>query len=485
VTPGQGGDCWNLDQVNCMQQDACQWNRGNGGACGCFVGPDGIEVCDCDEDPIEGGWCEPVPVRGCVDLDVDACNNDPDCQWFAVDGLPGGEAPIAAPPCDCRIGADGVEICDCGEVPDPPMGICGPAQPQDCGVLGEAACADRADCDWELAAGRIAPPPCECFIDDAGQEICDCGGDVPVEPAGRCVPAEPRVCGELSPAECNNAQGCMWEAFDDVDVPCVCEIGPNGEEICACDPIGGGQCVPVRPQGCQDLAPDACDAAPGCALEWIPVPCLPCDPDMDECPICEPVPVCMPVQVQVCGDYGQNAEACAADPACQPVRNEVCAEPAPCPPGDDCGGAGFVAPDCWVELSCEPVEQDGCALHEDEAACGADAACVFIVREICAMPDIACDPDDPDCALPPPVCEEVGVCMPAEAACWGLDEAACAANDACAFDANGGGACGCEIDDQGNELCWCDEPMAECRPAGMIGGGGGEMPPPPPPEPAP
>ncbi len=317
--------------------------------------------CFCVEDPIAPP-CECVfrcvddGGQGCEGLDIDACWNDPSCEWI------GGEVPPGE--CGCFIDENGEEVCFC-EGGDPAMGgFCVDAPPADrCGDIFDAErCDGTFGCEWLPAPGQDPAECGECFIDENGNEVCVA---CPEPGGGICVEARD-PCDGLDEAACNNVEECFWEG-NDIAEPCVCEPGPDGEEICNCDgdPNGrpapmDGWCVwggrPIEP-ACWDLDARACADDPECRW-WDAggdVMCPPCEPGQDCPPCAEPPAMCMPLEAW-CGNLDLNQ--CAADDACRVEEVEICegggALPPECPPGEPCEPPPPPPPggECWVEQYC-------------------------------------------------------------------------------------------------------------------------------------
>ncbi|MCA9546591.1 MAG: hypothetical protein KC613_19435, partial [Myxococcales bacterium] len=412
--------------------------------CMCPPGAD----CDCAEpEPCEcPEWACITPIRpaACADLPIERCEAAPGCHverleaCGCADGGP-GDPDDPAEPCGCEI----IEIC----VDD--------GQGEPCEALDAGACLRRADCQWENLPGA-----CGCWIDDAGNEICDCDGGEPG--GGICLPVDqPDGCGALGEAACQASGDCEWVPGPGM---CACRITPDGQEICECDD-GAGACVDAwRPEGCALLDEAECQADPNCLLEWLPVPCPPCR-DGFECPPCDPVPVCMERGPRGC--EGLDADACAADAACMLVEEELCAMPEPGPDGD--------APCDQPDLPCGEPGEPICQLIERclpaERGCGA-------IREADACAAAGCQP------LQGAADEFLGCAQAGGEGCWALGAQQCPFHPACEL-AEGPVDCWCEIDEAGNEICGCGGGMAVCMPADQGGGGGGGEVPPPVPEPMP
>lgn len=141
------GRCQANDPDACRAQ-GCDW-IGGGGACECVIGPDGQEICRCED----GGFCqepEGGPNNRCDGLPPDACVDAVEC--WAID-------------CDVACQGDPQCLRDCGEVeglcvagaevcPGAPIDIC--PQIDACEVVVDEVC--RGGCD---DAGNCEEPICE------------------------------------------------------------------------------------------------------------------------------------------------------------------------------------------------------------------------------------------------------------------------------------------------------------------------------------
>lgn len=366
----------------CQLTDVCACDGGPDPACQCEPGA----PCPClvIAPPCECAICMDAPGGFCEGQSFDACVNNPNCQWVWA-GQDGGMEPVPGV-CECRIDADGREICECfGGAPLPPEeGWCIDNQMwMGCeGIANQRECLANPECEWNaFDCGG-------CFIDEAGNEVCrECpdGG-------GFCSTVMRDPCNGFDEAICADIEGCEWvldagvpdrddpalppDADQPADpavparpAPCPCFPGPDGEIICECDPVPpppAGICQTAPPPGehCWALPPDACEADPECAMldggfGMDPVPaCPPCEPGR----ACEPCAAliapagCVPVEFWC---NVQPADAC--DPRrCMIEEIEVCnggggMVPPDCAPGEACA-LPFVPPppdgECWVERVC-------------------------------------------------------------------------------------------------------------------------------------
>ena len=426
--PDAGPRCDALTPDQCLATPGCHLED-NAGGCDCFIDADGREVCAC----VDGG--EPLCVADqpapCEQLfDANSCFANPSCIWEGDPACNGGGAPV---PCDCPPDDPN---CACAAIAIPvECGRCVTAQPWDpCAGLPPDLCLQIDGCQLEAA-------PCDCGFDPAGNPIdCDCVGEA------ICVQAPP-PCQLGDEASCNADPGCEWIGFGMEPPPCDCAPDdPN----CAC-PGGGGMPFPgdgfcqqrwVDPCGATPI--DLCDATPGCGIQELQPPCLPCDPDMPECPVCEPIPVCVPLE-QICGGF--DSVACASDPRCEVYANEVCMGGGEvCPPGVDCPPP--LPPVCEVQEYCGPARNRCVNIPGDQ--CAMMASCVAL-----SLPDGSFD-----------VCWDANLCD-------GLNHDQCESHPSCRNEVFEG-PCGCFIDENGREVC-------ECAPGGEYCTSEFMDPPPPPP----
>ena len=224
--PREGQQCEDLGAGPCAQRDDCEWADG-GGVCVCLVGPNGEEVCECDE---EGGFCQERGARDCGELGPDACAANPECvlDWAEAD-------------CDCagEREEDGACACD-------PLPICRDALDY-CQDLGPRGCAQDVWCalvQQEVCHDGDVPPP-DC--DDDG----NCAG-VPIGPGdceevAECVPSA-WACWDLDEDACEDAPHCEFIQWDEEEPDCACVVGPDGEEDCECGG-GGGPAQACAPRG--------------------------------------------------------------------------------------------------------------------------------------------------------------------------------------------------------------------------------------------
>lgn len=138
---------------------------------GFATGPDGCEVCACDE---------PAP-EGCAGLDPEVCAETPGCE-VTIAPVPCDCDPTD-PDCVCPLGGaltcrDACApilctlFCENGFATDENgCGICSCAEPPDaCAGLPIAQCHESSDCEV-----GIAPIPCDCDPDDSDC-VCPLGG---------------------------------------------------------------------------------------------------------------------------------------------------------------------------------------------------------------------------------------------------------------------------------------------------------------------
>lgn len=345
----------------CRVEQACDCD--DGGAppppdCGdCPPG----EMCACEELIAPPCECRDICVGddggACWQLDERMCLADPRCEWVW-----GGEPGM----CGCFIDENGEEICFC-EGGDPAAGACIDRQPMDrCGDIFDAElCFRRPGCEWLPAPDE---QECPCRIDEDGNEFCP-----PCPAGGVCVEmVQPDPCAGLDEAMCNADPQCHWEMGGGAapPAPCVCEPGPDGQEICECDePIErpapvDGWCVfdgGIDPGPmCFDLDQRACEATDGCG--WFDgggEMCPPCEPGAPCPPCADPAAACLP-DAFLCGLLG--LDACVDDPGCMIHEVEVCGGGGgACPPDQPCDpiepppGGG----ECWVERFCGPADGQG------------------------------------------------------------------------------------------------------------------------------
>jgi Cys-rich repeat protein len=189
--------------------------------------------CDAD-DPA----CEPIECDGggeCVDETppTPTCTADDDCGDGNV-CLTGTVESCATSGCACPDDGDGDPSndppCDCGE-PAPPE--CTTESYAYCGPRYLADCAVDADCGPGFVC--VIHDGCDCAVDSAGNETCDC----PTEPGT----APPGVC-ELIRVECADDADCD-NGFVCVDEPQAepCFVDDQGNTTC--DVVAAARvCVP-------------------------------------------------------------------------------------------------------------------------------------------------------------------------------------------------------------------------------------------------
>lgn len=353
---------------------------------------------------------------------------------------------------------DGCPVCRCAGVEcqadaDCPVYDWTTAQPR---CIDGACIYEQVECDSDddCPEGTVCVQGCGCWVDESGEEHCDCFGEclpgtdpvcetdedclMPDGQAGRCVDGRcvPPALECESDADCPDGQVCEMACWDcDPAMP-------------DCVPGCEGHCVPAPPPQCETDAD--CPAGFACLVEcWAPG----CDPSTGECP-----PECDPATGQ-CDEYCQGycvprqEPECVTDDDCiypdgqtgqciegRCVFDEIpCDDSMPCPPGMECvmvcwdcdpsdpdcepGCQGFcvpVEPQCYADTDCiGPDGQTGRCVDGhcvfDPLYCHADWECP--PGFYCAMarcgPD--CDPStDPACC--------VGVCMPDEPPMCEVDE---------------------------------------------------------------
>ena len=105
VPDEQPGRCLAMDVNTCEEQRGCEWIQGGGG-CECFIGPDGQEICGCDDG---GGFCQPADPEpnGCEGLPRDVCDAEPGCWAIDCDFVCQGDEACVQ---DCREGG-GQDMC--------------------------------------------------------------------------------------------------------------------------------------------------------------------------------------------------------------------------------------------------------------------------------------------------------------------------------------------------------------------------------------
>ncbi|MFN3198488.1 MAG: hypothetical protein ACE366_08740 [Bradymonadia bacterium] len=261
-----------------------------------------------------------------------------------IDCLPFAEACAENPTCECagdvcRQGRvcvdqdDGSIACEGPNEPDPDPGP-GPdpdPAPGACEALGEAACADNADC----VAYYGYPYPAAC--------------DVESNPEARTFVA----CGDAEP----NAGACN---------PAVeCAAGPEGVfGFPECVPPGYGACPPVdmcfeEPNACTGLDEDACRAADGC----------------------------YPYMAYVLGQENTSFVACDTPP------ENGCDDVLTCAASAETGEARIFPDSCvapgWVAdaEACNAPSPAGCE-GLDEASCVSKPECVPVMGHVWCGPEL-------------------------------------------------------------------------------------------------
>lgn len=432
--------CHNPVALDCtaVASDVCDQTPGCHTEVGCAPCPPGVacpDICQqiltcVNNDP--GAACA-------IMVDANSCFSNPACDWTPIPGCAGGgEVP---PPCDCPPDDPN---CACAGIAVPVQDACFACTPRavvgPCEALPADICAVTPGCHLEA-------PPCDCGWDAAGRPIaCEC--------PSVCV-TDIFPCSYFDAASCQSDPMCEW--FDNgggpvpvpPPVPGDCGCAP-GDANCAC---GGGGAA-VAPAGfcqvrvvepCAVTPVDQCDATPGCGVIELLPPCAPC-PDGVDCPACDPVPVCVPLN-QICG--GLDEAACTADLRCLPQTIQVCQ-----------GGGGA----CPPGVDCPPPEPPVC---QDQFFCSEAAnACVRLDEMACAA--------QPGCGALWNADGTFSTCWPLNQ-CDGLDQAQCGAVPGCLGQLIPG-PCGCVVDPNGREICDCAPDAFLCTPDN-----GGAVPPPPPP----
>lgn len=363
-----------------------------------------LEGCGPNEDCITK--CLNDAPADCGALTIDQCVSRPDCHLEAVPRCGGAEAPVPPDGGGDFLPPDG----DCAEAV-----ICVANFRSPCGERqGVNACVDDGQCEWQAVDNCACPEPdpVPCVCDD-GQADCLCIEPAPACDCGVCVdPRGPQGCNALDLMGCQADPKCEWidvgvaggGAPQGDPIDCVC---PDGDPNCACArpaPPPEGFCQERFVEPCLGLPADVCVQVPGCGLDE-PM-CPDCRPGQD-CPPCLPIGACVSVAM-ICDRL--PVETCATDDRCAVQVAEIC--------------EGFVPADCAEGDACEPPP-------------------------------------------PPPVCEVVEWCAAAPSPCLGLDEAACNADAACVFGfiEDGRVACECATNAAGEEICLCVDP----QPVGVCG----------------
>ncbi|MHC4839150.1 MAG: hypothetical protein ACYTF3_13385, partial [Planctomycetota bacterium] len=329
----------------------------------------------------------------------------------------------------------------CGDHPNPDAcadagcewdGVrCSPPLP-DCDALAEVACMARQDCIWRGDA---------CEVDPAGMECEDFDADA-----------------------CMMQMRCLWVgdgcqdhqrgACDAIEDEAVCDARPD------CAPYFDSACVIVGEYaGCENdvafagcgreivdcgaVPVEACERTPGCQVELVDTPCA---PDQGEC---EPVPVCVPEEVDPCD--GLDERACGAVEGCRgrwEFNEDECFDEDGFGEGRDC--QVFICERDPNAAVCEDLDRDQCVGRGDclwtQVGGGGDCACP-------PPPPCDCAPNDPACqCIAPEPCEcEDPDADPAQFAC---------------IPRNGGGACEDLTPDQCRGAANCEllEACADCPP---------------------
>ena len=409
--PSPEGVCEVLDEGACTLRRDCQPEYVPDPDCACDACDPSDPGCDpslCDEACLSVFvGCHPARAN-CANTPVEACDQTPGCHTEVIEqpcdcACDPADANCACPPCA------GAPIC----VPDAPGDGCEGKDPMSCQLDPRCELTQVEICD---GGNPMEPPP-------------DPNGDVPA-PAPcvvevRCLPRQD-ACAQMPIDACRGSELCHVEMSeicecnggqaeappDDPNaVPiapppgdCVCaqvEIClPNGGPV-ACEQIGNpNDCVaagcltdlrwddPVCAQACAGAGRPACDPAdPNCG-QMDPIACP------DQCFRCfSPAPVegCFAQAPQEC-DEGAGCVLFVAPvdcPACDPNAG-------PCMPCDP-------APPICLDLATY------CSLQAPET-CEQDARCALQASQLCAQP-----PCGPNMDCPDPVCEDIAVCVAAEA----------------------------------------------------------------------
>ncbi|MBU1432818.1 hypothetical protein KKF91_19945, partial [Myxococcota bacterium] len=214
---------------------------------------------------------EPPPVDDCAALPVERCEAVEGCAIFSVED------------CQCDNDTCGCAIRDYCDVAT--------ALPACEAIFEGWVCVHRQDCQWIEEA---PVDPCVCWVDENGQEVCDCAaqGKMPARmPPGVCLPLD---CAALAPDVCLSTAGC-----DLLQAEVNCAACLPGEPCPPCEPPPP-ICVPT-PTSCASIHYAFCEQIPGCALMERAEPCPPCEPCVEGEP-CEPCPVCPPPLPPACVD---------------------------------------------------------------------------------------------------------------------------------------------------------------------------------------
>lgn len=142
--------CAQFEQDECADIPECQWLEGMIEPCEC---PPDVP-CECPEPA--PGICRQIAPRDCNDLQPEECRDAPGCRVEEI-------FPPCAEPC-------GMDDPDCEPVICEPIEVCVPdEEPGRCQVMDPNACEGQDGCEW-VGGGGV----CECFIGPDGEEICDC-----------------------------------------------------------------------------------------------------------------------------------------------------------------------------------------------------------------------------------------------------------------------------------------------------------------------
>ena len=368
----------------------------------------------CPEVCAPQGFCvEPRGNTECWDLDLDACQQNADCQIEEVflpceqpDVGEDGSAGDAMMPPDC---GDTEFICVPVDEPPPPP------PPFECDT--DQDCGEGAHC--EVYEYCYQESDCDPFSGE-------CSGDCEYESI--CVPDEPPP-----PFECDTDQDCGPGQR--------CEFVEYCESTPGCDPAAGEDCALIDPfcgveSFCvpEDEPPFGCDADLDCgegahceAIEYCwdePVDCT--AEDGTDCTMpypCEVELICVPDEPPFGGDCLDDAD-CGQGERCELI--DSCVDPGPCQP-DENGNCIDIGAPCILEGVCVPVEPPPPSECRDDADCGADSHCELY--DVC-LPNDCNDPTGQDCLDPTP-CLVEGVCVPNEPPSECFDDADCGQGERC------------------------------------------------------
>ena len=378
--------CDQLGEAGCLERDDCEaiYIHARCGAGERCVGavPE-FDRCREDESP-------PPPVR-CEELGQEECQADRRCELQEI---------CAACLCACQPGEQ-CEPCDCFEQCQL---VCVPRH-EGCEDIGDQHACQEAGCQWVVEG-----PPCYCAQGEQDRAGAP-GGAPEIGPPcecpvwERCEDPRPRTCEQMGPDHCLANPDCE---LLDVCMPCACAVEcPEGEE-CPCEPCGPCEQICVtreEPMTCEELGPGECLDHPECELTDVCgfCDCTPC-PEGERCGPCECDAPCELVcttrqEPRPCEHLAPDD--CEASPGCALV--DSCADTCDCPEGEPCPRCGAEAPPGYpCGLICMPVKEDPC-LSLDEEDCLDTDACEWLEADCLCEPDFGEDCDCGDLA-PAGVC---------------------------------------------------------------------------------